>query len=48
MAALTQIPADVVCFGHGEPLADVASAAAWRQLGLHCQAGPDAIPDPLG
>jgi glyoxylase-like metal-dependent hydrolase (beta-lactamase superfamily II) len=48
MVKLTQIPAEVVCFGHGEPLVDEAGAAAWRQLGLRCQAGPDAVPDPLG
>lgn len=48
MVKLTQIPAEVVCFGHGDPLADEAGAAAWLQLGLHCQAGPDAVPDPLG
>jgi glyoxylase-like metal-dependent hydrolase (beta-lactamase superfamily II) len=45
---LTQTPAAVVGFGHGDPLVDDAGATAWRQLGLRCQAGPGAVPDPLG
>jgi glyoxylase-like metal-dependent hydrolase (beta-lactamase superfamily II) len=45
---LAQQPAAVVGFGHGDPLVDDAGATAWRQLGLRCQAGPEAVPDPLG
>ncbi len=44
---LAQTPADVVGFGHGDPLVGEDGAAAWRQLGLRCQHGPDAVPDPL-
>lgn len=45
---LAQTPADVVGFGHGDPLVSDAGAATWRELGLRCQHGPDAVPDPLG
>jgi glyoxylase-like metal-dependent hydrolase (beta-lactamase superfamily II) len=45
---LAQTPADVVGFGHGDPLVDDVGATAWRALGLRCQHGPDAVPDPLG
>jgi len=48
LAALAQTPAQVVCFGHGDPLVGGAGATAWRELGVRCQAGPDAVPDPLG
>ena len=48
MVKLTQIPAEIVCVGHGDPLADEAGTAAWRELGLRCQAGPDAVPHRLG
>jgi glyoxylase-like metal-dependent hydrolase (beta-lactamase superfamily II) len=47
-AALAQIPAATVCFGHGDPLSGPDGAAAWRRLGERCAAGPDAVPDPLG
>ena len=47
-AMLAQVPADVVGFGHGDPLADDTGAAAWRELGRRCQHGPDGIDDPLG
>ncbi|MEU6641726.1 MBL fold metallo-hydrolase [Saccharomonospora sp. NPDC046836] len=47
-ARLTQVPADVVCFGHGDPLTGSAGASAWRSLGQRCRAGADAVPDPLG
>jgi glyoxylase-like metal-dependent hydrolase (beta-lactamase superfamily II) len=45
---LSRVPAGVVCFGHGDPLAGDVGATAWRELGLRCQQGPDAVPDPLG
>ena len=41
-------PAATVGFGHGDPLAGPDGAAAWRELGERCAAGPDAVPDPLG
>jgi hypothetical protein len=47
-ARLAQVPAEVVCFGHGDPLTDSDGAAAWRALGERCQGGPGAVPDPLG
>jgi glyoxylase-like metal-dependent hydrolase (beta-lactamase superfamily II) len=47
-ARLTQVQAEVVCFGHGDPLTGADGAAAWRELGRRCQNGPDAVPDPLG
>ena len=47
-AALTQIPATTVGFGHGDPLTGPEGAAAWRRLGERCAAGPGAVPDPLG
>ena len=47
-AALSQVPATTVGFGHGDPLTGPDGAAAWRQLGERCAAGPDAVPDPLG
>ncbi len=46
-AALAQIPAATVCFGHGDPLSGPDGAAAWQRLGERCAAGPDAVPDPL-
>ncbi|WP_158891751.1 MBL fold metallo-hydrolase [Amycolatopsis anabasis] len=45
---LAQVPAELVCFGHGDPLIGAEGAAAWRALGERCQGGPDAVPDPLG
>jgi hypothetical protein len=48
VARLARTPADVVCFGHGDPLVDEAGAAAWRELGRRTRAGADAVPDPLG
>jgi glyoxylase-like metal-dependent hydrolase (beta-lactamase superfamily II) len=47
-AALAQVPAATVCFGHGDPLSGPDGAAAWRRLGERCAAGPGAVPDPLG
>jgi glyoxylase-like metal-dependent hydrolase (beta-lactamase superfamily II) len=47
-AALSQVPAETVCFGHGDPLSGPDGAAAWRRLGERCAAGPSAVPDPLG
>jgi len=47
-AALTQVPAETVGFGHGDPLTGPDGAAAWRRLGERCAAGPAAVPDPLG
>jgi len=47
-AALSQVPAATVGFGHGDPLTGPEGAAAWRRLGERCAAGPDAVPDPLG
>ena len=47
-AALSQVPAETVGFGHGDPLSGPDGAAAWRRLGERCAAGPDAVPDPLG
>ena len=47
-AALTQLPAATVGFGHGDPLVGPEGAAAWKRLGERCAAGPDAVPDPLG
>jgi glyoxylase-like metal-dependent hydrolase (beta-lactamase superfamily II) len=47
LVRLAQIPAQTVCFGHGDPLSDEAGAAAWRRLGQLCQAGPQSVPDPL-
>lgn len=44
---LAQTPAQIICFGHGDPLGDEAGAAAWRRLGRLCQAGPEAVPDLL-
>lgn len=46
-ARLAQTPAQTICFGHGDPLTDQAGAAAWHLLGEICQAGPQAVPDPL-
>jgi glyoxylase-like metal-dependent hydrolase (beta-lactamase superfamily II) len=46
-AALTQTPAETVCFGHGDPLSGREGAAAWRRLGERCAAAPGAVPDPL-
>jgi len=43
-----RVPATTVGFGHGEPLTRPDGAAAWRELGERCAAGPDAVPDPLG
>jgi hypothetical protein len=37
---LRQLPAQTVCFGHGDPLTD---AGAWRELGRRSD-----VPDPLG
>ncbi|HEY7048489.1 MAG TPA: MBL fold metallo-hydrolase [Jatrophihabitantaceae bacterium] len=48
VARLARTPAQVVCFGHGDPLADDAGAAAWRELGVRTRAGAGAVPDPLG
>lgn len=45
---LSQVPAEAVCFGHGDPLADADGAAAWHALGMRCHGDPDAVPDPLG
>lgn len=45
---LAQTPADVVGFGHGDPLFDEAGIAAWHELGARCQHGPHGVPDPLG
>jgi glyoxylase-like metal-dependent hydrolase (beta-lactamase superfamily II) len=47
-AALAQVPATTVGFGHGDPLTGPGGAAAWRALGERCAAGPDPVPDPLG
>ena len=47
-AALSQVPATTVGFGHGDPLTGPDGAAAWRALGERCAAGPEAVPDPLG
>lgn len=48
-ARLAEVPAEVVCVGHGDPLAGPDGAAAWRELGRRCrQGGPEAVPDPLG
>jgi len=47
-ARLGQVPAEVVCFGHGDPLVGASGAAAWEALGRRCLGGPDAVPDPLG
>ena len=47
-AALSQVPAETVGFGHGDPLSGTDGAAAWQRLGDRCAAGPDAVPDPLG
>lgn len=44
---IAQAPARTVCFGHGDPLTDETGATAWRRLGQLCQAGPQAVPDPL-
>jgi glyoxylase-like metal-dependent hydrolase (beta-lactamase superfamily II) len=44
---LARMPAQIVCFGHGDPLTDEVGAAAWRRLGQLCQAGPHSVPDPL-
>lgn len=45
---LTRVPAETVCFGHGDPLHGPGAAAAWRELGRQCAPGPHAVPDPLG
>jgi glyoxylase-like metal-dependent hydrolase (beta-lactamase superfamily II) len=45
-ARLAQVSADVVCFGHGDPLIGADGAAAWRALGERCQGGAGAVPDP--
>lgn len=42
-ARLATVPAQVICFGHGEPLSGPDGAAVWYELG---ESG--AIPDPLG
>jgi len=42
---LVQIPADVVCFGHGDPL---TAGPTWQALGERCRSGPAAVPDPMG
>jgi glyoxylase-like metal-dependent hydrolase (beta-lactamase superfamily II) len=42
-ARLAGIPAEVICFGHGDPLTE---PAAWTELGERCRAGD--VPDPLG
>src|SRR3954470_24076622 len=47
-AALSQVPATTVGFGHGDPLTGPEGAATGRGLGERCAAGPDAVPDPLG
>lgn len=47
-AHLTQLPARLVCFGHGDPLTGADGAADWHALGQRCQADPTAVPDPLG
>ena len=43
-AALAQVPAATVCFGHGDPLSGPDGAAAWRRLGERCAAGPERCP----
>jgi glyoxylase-like metal-dependent hydrolase (beta-lactamase superfamily II) len=47
-AALSQVQAETVCFGHGDPLVGPDGASAWRRLGERCAAARDAVPDPLG
>jgi glyoxylase-like metal-dependent hydrolase (beta-lactamase superfamily II) len=44
---LARVPAQTVCFGHGDPLTGAAGAAAWHRLGQRSGAGPESVPDPL-
>ena len=45
---LVQVPAETICFGHGDPLTGSEGVAKWRAIATRCRNNPSAVPDPFG
>ena len=45
---LTGLPAQTICFGHGDVLTGASGAQRWSDLREDCREGSQGVPDPLG